>query len=149
MTFLSAIDLRRLSEGTSVCADALATNAKNARNRLVQRNMFVPQLAEIPPPKILSDLCLADNSRNVAFCRALAAGFAFDRSAPRYHTAGNADAEHVEPAVHEIEQVRAHQRRDDVLDHDDGTDPGGQTRYAKQKIVRNPHRQQHDSAEKA
>src|ERR1700733_2183145 len=150
MTFLSVIDLRRLSEGTCVCADALAMNAKNATNRLAQRNMFTPQLADLRLPRNfirfmpcgqLSDFRFLSGSR--------ARGFVFDRIALQDHTANNADAEHIEPTVHEIEQVRAHQRRDSVLDHDDSTDPGGEARYAKQKIVCNPHRQQHDRADQA
>src|SRR6185437_5377812 len=63
--------------------------------------------------------------------------------------AGDADAEDVEPALAEIEQMRVEQRRDDVLHDDDHADPGDKPAAAEQHQVRRPHRQQYRRAEKA
>src|ERR1700730_967996 len=59
----------------------------------------------------------------------------------------DADAEHIEPALAEIEQMRIDQRGQKILHDDDGADPGHQSGAAKQQNMGGPHRQQHRGAE--
>jgi hypothetical protein len=41
----STIDFRRLSEGIGVCADALAREAKSARESIAKRNIVMPPMS--------------------------------------------------------------------------------------------------------
>jgi len=65
----------------------------------------------------------------------------------QHGAADDADAEHIEPALAEIEQMRIDQRGQKILHDDDGADPGHQSGAAKQQNMGGPHRQQHRGAE--
>ena len=63
------------------------------------------------------------------------------------HAAGDADAEHVDPALVKIEQMRVEGRTDEVLHDDDMPGPGHQSFATKQQEMAEPHSVQHDGAE--
>ena len=56
----------------------------------------------------------------------------------------NPDAQHVHPSLMKIEQVRVEQRGEDILHHDQQSDPGDETLAAKQQQMHQPHRVQQD-----
>ena len=62
-------------------------------------------------------------------------GAAFER-----HAAGNADTQHIDPALLEIEQMRIDQRTENILRDDHQPDPGRQASAAEQQQMRDPHR---------
>src|SRR5262249_47126221 len=53
----------------------------------------------------------------------------------QHHTAGEADAEDIKPALTEVEQVRIEQRGHDVIGHDQEPEPRDQRAVAKQSEV--------------
>jgi hypothetical protein len=58
----------------------------------------------------------------------------------QHHPASDAYANDIEPALREIEQMRVEQRTDYVLDHNDKSDPLGQTVATEQQHMGDPHR---------
>jgi hypothetical protein len=56
------------------------------------------------------------------------------------HATGDADAQHVHPALVKIEQMRIQDRAHDILDHDDEPDPRREAGVTKQQEVGAPHR---------
>ena len=81
--------------------------------------------------------------------RAHCAAPPFAARSPEHHAAGDADADHVDPALHEIEQMGVEQRTNDILHHDDEADPRHQAGAAKQQEMGNPHRPQHERTDEA
>src|SRR6202011_5464255 len=70
------------------------------------------------------------------------------RAQAQERAAQDADAEHVEPALIEIEQMRIEQRRDDILRDHDQAAPGHEPLRAKeQRQVRDPHGVHDDDAD--
>src|SRR6516165_6884671 len=67
----------------------------------------------------------------------------------QHHTAGEADAEHIEPALTEVEQVRVEQRGHNVVGHDQEPEPRNQRAVAKQSEMGEPHRDEHNGADEA
>src|SRR6516225_5055833 len=65
----------------------------------------------------------------------------------QHHTAGEADAEDIKPALTEVEQVRVEQRGHDVVGHDQEPEPRDQRAVAKQSEVSEPHRDERNSAD--
>src|SRR5215469_9780400 len=67
----------------------------------------------------------------------------------QHHTAGEADAEHIEPTLTEVEQVRVEQRGHDVVGHDQKPEPRDQRIVTKQSEMGEPHRDERGGADEA
>src|SRR6516164_6426038 len=67
----------------------------------------------------------------------------------QHHTTGEADAEHIEPALTEVEQVRVEQRGHDVVGHDQKPEPRDQRIVTKQSEMGEPHRDERGGADEA
>ena len=65
------------------------------------------------------------------------------------HSAGDADAKNIKPALAEIEQMRVEEGGHDVVAHHEQAEPRGQRNAAEQGEMGQPHRQQHKDAGKA
>src|SRR5260221_14610725 len=63
-------------------------------------------------------------------------------------SAGDADAQYVEPALREIEKVGIKQRTDEILRDDAGADPGCMPGHDKHPKVRGPHCEQQHNTDK-
>src|ERR1700754_1315221 len=66
------------------------------------------------------------------------------------HASRDADAEHIDPALREIDQMGVEQRTDDVLHHDHLANPGGEAGLPpEQEEMHQPERPKYGSADDA
>src|ERR1700686_1795656 len=70
------------------------------------------------------------------------------RARPKHHAARDAHAQHVNPSLIEIEDVRIEQRGENILHHDHQPDPGCETFAPEQQQMQKPHRVKRDDADR-
>src|ERR1035437_5845 len=68
---------------------------------------------------------------------------------PEGHSTRDTHAQDIHPSLVEIEQMRIEQRREEILHHDQQSDPRNQTVAPKHQQMKPPHRIQHDDPDQA